>query len=193
VYGLWSLVVEAFERGISLGVKKHEFRRPSQSRLLSPLREGSDGEARPIDLLARIGHPEFPQVLGDTTVLSVSVYGGAEGVAPMLRGDIEAVTMSVSRRWRRKGPSLLRVKDKGGNVGDLLQDGGGRVKKGYTFISRSTAETGKSLRGVPLTLSQGNRGQIPITLSLLTNLNVENLLVHKPSGSSPVAESAKRG
>ncbi|CCT76208.1 uncharacterized protein FFB20_13574 [Fusarium fujikuroi] len=77
VYGLWSLVVEAFERGISLGVKKHEFRRPSQSRLLSPLREGSDGEARPIDLLARIGHPEFPQVLGDTTVLSVSVYGGA--------------------------------------------------------------------------------------------------------------------
>ncbi|QGI88720.1 hypothetical protein CEK25_003676 [Fusarium fujikuroi] len=78
VYGLWSLVVEAFERGISLGVKKHEFRRPSQSRLLSPLREGSDGEARPIDLLARIGHPEFPQVLGDTTVLSVSVYGGAD-------------------------------------------------------------------------------------------------------------------
>ncbi|VTT73022.1 unnamed protein product [Fusarium fujikuroi] len=76
-YGLWSLAVEAFERGISVGVKKHEFRPPSQSRLLPPLREDSDGEARPIGLLTRTVSPEFPQVLGDTNVLSVSVYGGA--------------------------------------------------------------------------------------------------------------------
>ncbi|QGJ02283.1 hypothetical protein CEK26_003727 [Fusarium fujikuroi] len=44
---------------------------------LRSMREDSDGEARPIDLLTRTGSPEFPQVLGDTTVLSVSVYGGA--------------------------------------------------------------------------------------------------------------------
>ncbi|QGI71390.1 hypothetical protein CEK27_003719 [Fusarium fujikuroi] len=44
---------------------------------LRSMREDSDGEARPIDLLTRTGSPEFPQVLGDTNVLSVSVYGGA--------------------------------------------------------------------------------------------------------------------
>ncbi|CVL12511.1 uncharacterized protein FPRN_15107 [Fusarium proliferatum] len=88
---------------------------------------------------------------------------------------------------------LMAVYGEAGNVGYVPPYGGGRVKKLYTFISRPTAETGKSLRGVPLTLLQGNRGQIPITLSLLMNLNVENLLVHKPSGSSPVAESDKRG
>lgn len=54
--GLWSLVVEAFERGISVGVKKHEFRPPLQSRLLSHLREDSDGEARRGDLLIRTGN-----------------------------------------------------------------------------------------------------------------------------------------
>lgn len=38
------------------------------------------------------------------------------------------------------------------NVGDLIQDVSVGVKKGYSFVSRPTGETGKFLRGVPLAL-----------------------------------------
>lgn len=57
--GLWSLDVEGFERGVNIGLKKYEFRPPSQSRLLSPLREDSDGEAWLIDLLTNTANPRI--------------------------------------------------------------------------------------------------------------------------------------
>jgi len=55
-----------------------------------------------------------------------------------------------------------------GNVRDLLQDSGVRVKKGYSLVSRPTGETGKVLQGVPLVLLQDTQGHVPITASLLT-------------------------